>query len=65
MGRERLEEKKVMVLVLLSAPLLQSPRQHACRALKRGVITDKNNGEAGSVHEEKTREEEARRQIHS
>lgn len=38
-------KKKVMVLALSSTPLLQSPRQHAWRALKRGVITDKNNRE--------------------
>lgn len=49
--RESWEGKKVMVLALSSAPLLQSPRQHAWRALKRGVITGKNNGEAGSEWE--------------
>ncbi|KAF3834057.1 hypothetical protein F7725_025261 [Dissostichus mawsoni] len=38
----------MMVPALSSAPLLQSPRQHAWRALKRGVITDKNNREAAS-----------------
>lgn len=47
-------EKNVMVLALSSTPLLQSPRQHAWRALKRGVITDKNNREAESEWE-KTR----------
>lgn len=40
--------EKVMVLALSSAPLLQSPRQHAWRALLRGSITGKNNREAGS-----------------
>lgn len=47
-GESWLEKKKVMVPALSSAPLLQSPRQHAWQALKRGVITDKNNREAAS-----------------
>lgn len=44
--------KKGMVLALSSTPLLQSPRQRAWRALKRGVITDKNNREAESEWEQ-------------
>lgn len=48
LGGEKEREKKVMVLALSSTPLLQSPRQRAWRALKRGVIAGKNNREAGS-----------------
>lgn len=46
-GLGRREEKKVTLLALSSAPLLQSPRQRACRAPVRCIITGETTGREG------------------
>ena len=47
LGKRERERDEMMALALSSTLLLQSPRQHAWRALERGVIAGKNKREAG------------------